>query len=105
MNNDSMNISAEQFALLPEQVQKDAQEILVYFDCVYITRENGEYSVATGFALKQHYADDHLFFVCTDEAAYPNGGKPVAYCPRCGHCLESKGTFLRNCPCCKTTID
>ena len=105
MHRDNMTISAEQFALLPDHIQKDAQETLVFFDRVYITRENGKYSVATGFALKQHYADDHLFFVCTEESAYPDGGKPIAYCPRCGHYLESNGAFLHTCPCCKNMID
>ena len=105
MNNASIDISVEQFTLLPGNIQKDAQDTLVHFDRVYITRENGTYSVATGFALKQRYADDDLFFVCTDEAAYPNGGKPIAYCPRCGQYLESDGAFLHTCPCCKATID
>lgn len=48
----------ERLAELPEEVQKKVKNTLRVYDRVYVSYENGRWSVGEGICIKCHYGND-----------------------------------------------
>lgn len=58
------------YAKVPATVASEAMETLEAFDCVYITRQNDQWSQHTGIMLQSTYAPDALLYEVHAEDMY-----------------------------------